>query len=163
MLPKFCSSCCLGKIHKFPFSRSETVYTQPLQMIFTDLWGPAPVQSTNGYRYYIHFIDAYSRYTWIFMLRNKSEALKTFESFKNNVEHQLGFQIKDVQCDNGGEYKVFTKLLEEFGIEHRFSWLTTHEQNGTAERKHRHVVDNGLAMLATAGMPLKLWVKPIWL
>ena len=38
-----CSACCLGKIHKLPFSRSTTVYDKPLQLIVSDLWGPTPV------------------------------------------------------------------------------------------------------------------------
>ena len=56
----FSSVCYLGKIHKFPFPLPKTVYTKPLQLIHSDLWCPSPTTSSSGYRYYIHFIDAYS-------------------------------------------------------------------------------------------------------
>ena len=78
----FCSACCFGKIHKFPFSSSEIIYTNPLKVVHSDLWGPTPHQSSSDYKYYIHFIDEFSRFTWIYMLRNKSDALQTFIHFK---------------------------------------------------------------------------------
>lgn len=60
MEPSFCTSCCIGKIHKLSFSLSDTVYTAPLQLIHFDLWGLAHIQASNGYKYYIHFIDYHS-------------------------------------------------------------------------------------------------------
>uniref|UniRef100_A0A151UFE4 Retrovirus-related Pol polyprotein from transposon TNT 1-94 n=1 Tax=Cajanus cajan TaxID=3821 RepID=A0A151UFE4_CAJCA len=54
-----CKSCCLGKLHKKPFYYSTTVYTSPLQLIYTNIWGPAPIPSSSGSKYYIEFIDAF--------------------------------------------------------------------------------------------------------
>ena len=70
----FCSACYYGKIHKLIFSSSNTICTQPLQLIHSNLWGPFPLQSSSGYYYYIHFVDAYSRFAWIYLLRHKSDA-----------------------------------------------------------------------------------------
>lgn len=81
-----CAACCLGKHHKFPFPNSTTEYTKPLQLLHSDLWGPAPIISSSGYKYYISYIDAYSRHTWIYMLRTKCEASPTFLTFKTQVE-----------------------------------------------------------------------------
>jgi len=64
---EFCLSCCLGKSHKLPFVASTSVYKSPLELVYSDVWGLAPVVSTGGHVYYIHFINAYSRYTWIYM------------------------------------------------------------------------------------------------
>ena len=83
---EFCPFCCLGKIHNFPFSHSTTVYSLPLEMIYTDLWGPAPIQSKNGYTYYISFVDASTRFTWMYLIKNKSDALEIFKMFKTQVE-----------------------------------------------------------------------------
>lgn len=58
-----CSACCLGKIHKFPYLPSEPINTEPLQLIHTDHWGPSPNVSKNRFKYYISFVDTYSRYT----------------------------------------------------------------------------------------------------
>uniref|UniRef100_A0A803Q9W1 Integrase catalytic domain-containing protein n=1 Tax=Cannabis sativa TaxID=3483 RepID=A0A803Q9W1_CANSA len=153
-----CAACCLGKIHKFPFPKaSQTVISEPLQLVVSDLWGPSHTPSFNGYKYYIHFVDAYSRFTWIYLLKHKSDALKTFQHFKAEAELQLGKSIKTLQTDWGGEFRSFTNFLAENGIHHRHPCPTTHQQNGLAERKHRHIVENGLALLAQASLPLKFW------
>lgn len=73
------------------------------------------------------------------------------------IENQLGMKIKGFQSDGGLEYSPFTKYLNSFGITHRFSCPYTHEQNGSVERKHRHITEMGLTMLANAHMPLKFW------
>ncbi|MCH82949.1 retrovirus-related Pol polyprotein from transposon TNT 1-94, partial [Trifolium medium] len=59
----FCSSCCMGKAHKLPSHSSTTVYTAPLELTVTDLWGLAPMQSSNGFYYYMTFVDAFTRFT----------------------------------------------------------------------------------------------------
>lgn len=66
----FCASCCVDKSHRLP-SLSNTVYSAPLELIFGDLWGPSHVISTNGYLYYITFFYAFSKYTWIYLLKEQ--------------------------------------------------------------------------------------------
>uniref|UniRef100_A0A803NGJ8 Integrase catalytic domain-containing protein n=1 Tax=Cannabis sativa TaxID=3483 RepID=A0A803NGJ8_CANSA len=153
-----CAACCLGKIRKLPFPKASlTIYTAPLQLVVSDLWGPAHNLSFNGYKYYVHFIDVYSRFTWIYMLKNKFDAVKVFLNFKAEAELQLGVKLKCLQTDWGGEYRSFTPHLEQMGVIHRNSCPTTHEQNGLAKRKHRHIVEHGLALLSQANLPLKFW------
>uniref|UniRef100_A0A2N9I1W1 Integrase catalytic domain-containing protein n=1 Tax=Fagus sylvatica TaxID=28930 RepID=A0A2N9I1W1_FAGSY len=69
--------------------------------------------------------------------------------------------IKSFQSDGGGEYSYtpFKNLLAQHGILHRFSCPHTSQQNGVAERKHRHVVDTGLALLAHSGLSTQYWVE----
>lgn len=54
-----CASCCAGKSHRLPSSDSSSAYS-PLELIFTDLWGPAHISSYAGYKYYVSFVDAFS-------------------------------------------------------------------------------------------------------
>ena len=61
--PYFCSAWFLGKIHNFLSPSSNAEYNTPLQLIYTDLWGPSLTPSSNGYRHYIHFIDAATKFT----------------------------------------------------------------------------------------------------
>ena len=82
----FCTSCCLGKVHRHSSYASKMKYTKPLELIFCDLWGPAPVESSCGYTYFLTCVDAYSRYTWIYPLKFKSHTLFTFQNFKTMVE-----------------------------------------------------------------------------
>jgi len=57
----FCCSCCLGKAHSLHSPLSSTSYSQPLKLIFSDLWGPASFVSSPGYSYYyVTFVDAFT-------------------------------------------------------------------------------------------------------
>lgn len=81
-----------------------------------------------------------------------------FKLFKTLVENQFNLKIKAIQCDNGSEYKPFVPVAQEIGIDLRFTCPYTSVQNDRAERKHCHIVEMGLTLLAHAGMPLKYWV-----
>ncbi|KAL5544306.1 hypothetical protein UlMin_008090 [Ulmus minor] len=152
-----CSSCQYAKSHRLPFKLSFSRASKPLELIHTDLWGPASITSTNGARYFILFVDDHTRFTWFFPLQTKDHALPTFKQFKTLVENQFETKIKCLQSNNGGEFRSFLTFLTNHGIAHRFSCPYTSSQNGRVERKHRHVVETGLALLAHASMPLKFW------
>jgi histone deacetylase 1/2 len=115
------------------------------------------LKSTSGAKYFILFLDDYSRYTWFYPLQTKDQALSVFKQFKLLVENQFDAQIKCLQSDNGGEYRSFMTFLQQSGILHRFSCPYTSAQNGRVERKHRHVVETGLALLAHASLPMQFW------
>ena len=68
---EFCASCQFGKLKHLPFKLVVQKTTKPLQLIHNDIWGPSPMISTEGFRYYIHFTDDFSRYTWQYPLQNK--------------------------------------------------------------------------------------------
>ena len=84
----------MGKSHKLPFNDSLNKYSEPLELVATDLWGPAPICSDYGYKYYISFIDAYSRYTWIYFLKAKYETYNDVLHFISLVENQLVFKSR---------------------------------------------------------------------
>jgi len=128
-----------------------------LELVFVDVWGPSPIPASNGERYYIAFIYAYSRYTLLYLLHAKSQVSSTFLDFKRFVEHQTGFKIKSLQTDNAKEFLALHKTLKTFGICHRLTCPHTHEQNGSIERKHRHVLNVGLSLLSGTSLPLQYW------
>ena len=152
-----CDSCILGKAHQLPFSDSHTVYTASLQLIYIDIWGPSPTASSNGSYYYIAFLDAYTKYTWFYLLQRKSQAAPIFKSFKTFAEKQTGYQLKVIQTDNAKEFLCIKPYLVEHGIHHRLTCPYTHEQNGSIERKHCHTTEVGLTILAHASLPIKYW------
>ncbi|XP_060957927.1 retrovirus-related Pol polyprotein from transposon RE2 isoform X2 [Cannabis sativa] len=154
---KFCKACQLGKNHRLPFPLSQSRATQPLALVHTDLWGPSHILSKENYRYYIVFIDDYSRFSWIFPLSIKSQAFETFIKFKSLVEKQFNLPIKAVQADGGGEFRPFERFLADQGIRFQQPCPHTHEQNGRVERKHRHITETGLTLLAQAGLDLSYW------
>lgn len=118
----------MGKSHQLPYFPSSSTYTPPLQLIFSDIWGPATVISKFGFRYFISFIDAFSWYTCIFLLKQKSQAFAAFIQYKAFIELQTNAKIKALQTDNGGEYlyQVFTNYLPSHGIAHRLAYPYSH-------------------------------------
>jgi len=127
-----------------------------LEHIFSDVWGPAPT-SVGHFNYYVSFIDDYSKFTWIYLLRHKSEVFQCFRDFQNLVERQFDKKIRAMQADWGGEYKSLNSFFKRVGIHHLVSCPHAHQQNGAAERKHRHIVEMGITLLAHSSMPLKFW------
>jgi len=75
----------MGKSHILPFHVSTSVYS-PLELIFTNLRGPSHIISYSSYKYYVSFIDAFSRYTWIYLIKSKSETMSVFQTSKSMVE-----------------------------------------------------------------------------
>ena len=116
-----CSYCQLGKSHKLPFSMSSFISTTPLELVHFDLWGPAPVTSHLGHQFYIHFIDDFSKFSWLYPLVQISDAHKAFLKFKIQVENLFGCKIKNLQIDGGTKYFSFKPTLEANGIIHRVS------------------------------------------
>ena len=63
-------------------------------MVHSDVSKPMPITYMNGSKYFFTFSDEYSRYFWIYFLKQKSEVFETFKSFKSLVENALGKKIK---------------------------------------------------------------------
>jgi hypothetical protein len=127
----------------------------PLQLVSSDVWGHT-IDSFGNKKYYIIFIDDYSKFTWLYLLHRKSEVFKFFQEFQSLVERMFDHKIIAMQTDWGGEYERLHSFCT-VGISHLVSCPHTHQQNGATERKHRHIIEMGLALLAQASMPLKYW------
>jgi hypothetical protein len=91
------------------------------------------------------------------LLCHKFDVFTYFLEFQSLVECLFNKKIITVQSDWGGEYEHLNSLFHKLGITHQVSCPHTHQQNGAAECKHRHVVEMGLALLAHVSMPLKYW------
>jgi hypothetical protein len=99
-----CRGCVLGKFTKASFPSSDTRSTGILDLVHTDMCGPMTRRSLSGCEYYLTFIDDYSRKTWIYFLKAKSEVFTRFQEFRALVENQSRKKIKVLRLDNGGEY-----------------------------------------------------------
>jgi len=92
-----------------------------------------------------------------FFLKNRSDVYQVFLDFQKLVERQFNRKIMTMQTDWGGEYQKLNLFFKQIGIIHHVSCPHAHQQNGSAERKHRHIIEVGLSLLAHASMPLKFW------
>ena len=156
-----CEACQLGKSSRLPFFDSRFVATRPLERVHCDLWGPSPIASVQGFRFYVVFIDHYTRFCWFYPLRNKSDFYEIFLKFQALAQNVCQAKITTFQCDGGGEFinHKFLKHLELHGIQQQISCPHTPEQNGLAERKHRQITELALALMFHAKVPQRYWVE----
>jgi len=164
-----CVDCIKGKQtnkSKKGANRSSGI----LEIIHTDICSPD--MDSHGQKYFISFIDDYSRYMYLYMLHKKNEALDAFKIFKAEVEKQCGKQIKIVRSDRGGEYYgrytedgqapgPFALFLREHGIVAQYTMPGSPDQNGIAERRNRTLLDMVRSMLCSSNLPKSLWTEAL--
>ncbi|KAL4573020.1 hypothetical protein LXL04_019813 [Taraxacum kok-saghyz] len=155
--PNVCDACQLGKSHRIHLPISHVISSKPFELIYSDVWGPAPEFSLNGNRYFVLFMDDCSKFVWVYFLSHKSQVYQTFLEFRTMVKTQFSCDIKSMQTDWGGEYRNISTFLKTQGILHRVSCPHTHEQNGAIERRNRVIVEKGLTLLAQSALPQIFW------
>ena len=110
-----------------------------LDLIHCDLWGSSLVKSNSDFLYYVIFIDDYSQFTWLYLLKFKYDFYDIFLQFQKLVENQYCACIKVFQSDGGADFTniCFKTRLRTYGIHHQLSCPYTPAQNGCVERKRR--------------------------
>lgn len=164
---EICVDCIKGKMtncRKLGSTRNSKL----LELIHTDLCGPFQVNTICGNKYFITFIDDFSRYCHIYLLSEKSQSLEAFRIYKTEVEKQLEKSIKVARSDRGGEYYgkydeagqhkgPFAKILEECGIVAQYTTPGIPEQNGVAVRRNRTLLNMVRSMMSRTNLPKFLW------
>ncbi|KAI0523112.1 hypothetical protein KFK09_005502 [Dendrobium nobile] len=158
-----CVSCNVSKSHKLPFLHSSFVCNKPFQLIHSDVWGPAPIASMNGFFYYAIFIDEFTKFSWLYLLTSKNETFTKFKQLHNMIKNKFGSSIQTFRSDGGGEFNSteFRQYLLNNGITHQVSCPHTPEHNGTTERKHRHLLETTRTLLHAAALPPNLWADAV--
>ena len=114
-------------------------------------------RTRGGKKYYVTFIDDFSRYTKLYLLRSKDEAYNMFLLYKAEVENQLNKKIKRVRSDRGGEYVLMNDYCEKEDKINEVTPPYSPESNGTAQRKNRTLKEMMNAMLVSSNAPDNLW------
>ncbi|KAK1426395.1 hypothetical protein QVD17_15066 [Tagetes erecta] len=155
-----CESCLLGRMTKKPFSGTNERAKDLLGIIHTDVCGSFKTMTRNGERYFITFIDDYSRYGYVYLLRHKDEAFEMFKVFQDEVQNQLKRTIEVLRSDRGGEYlnDAFQEHLRSCAIISQLTPPGTPQHNGVSERKNRTLLDMVRSMMARSTLPLSFWV-----
>lgn len=157
----FCESCLFGKQHRLPFKPTGTSAVLPGNIIHTDTCGPMQERSIGGSRYFVLFKDDYSHYRTIYFMKAKSEVKRILEKYLKVVKMDTNFDVKVMRSDNGTEFVNVdvTKILEERGIRHQRTVPYSPEQNGSAEREMRTIVEAARTMIHAKNLPIKLWAE----
>ena len=160
---RVCEPCLQGKQHRTPFpTGGGTRASQPLQLVHSDVVCIG-TRSFGGAKYYVCFVDDYTRKIWAYPMRSKDEVFSKFQEFKHRAENECGRTIKTLRCDNGGEYvsKRFDAFLKAHGIGRQTSTPFTPQQNGVAERCNRTIVEMIRCMLHHSKRSASYWAEAL--
>ena len=124
-------------------------------MVHKYVYGPSLVSSLEGSRFYVTFIDDFSRKVWVYFLKHKSDVFETFKKWKVEVENQTGLKVKCLRSDNGGEYdkSEFKAFCAAEGIRLMRTVPGNARQNGIAERMNRTLNEHARSMRIHCGLP----------
>ena len=144
-----CIGCALGKNTKKRFPSSIKRSKEILNLIHSELCGPMSAPSLSGYLYYVFFIDDFSRKSWTYFLKTKSETFNKFQEFKELVENQIGNHTRDLRSDNGGEFESheFNDFCRNVGIRRQLTVPYNPRQNRVTERKNKKIYEVANAMM----------------
>ncbi|KAJ9545140.1 hypothetical protein OSB04_024847 [Centaurea solstitialis] len=159
-----CSACEKGKQTRASFkSKQISSISSPLQLLHMDLFGPVNVQSIGGKKYTLVIVDEYSRYTWVFFLRAKSDAPEEIILFVRKMEKLNNLTVRSIRSDHGTEFKNSTleSFFEQKGISQNFSSVRTPQQNGVAERRNRTLIEAARSMLSEANLATQFWAEAV--
>jgi hypothetical protein len=153
-----CETCALTKSAKSINRDAPERTKKPLQRVYTDFWGPFGVPTPEGARYILTFTDDYTRRSWTYLTRTRTELYEKFRQWQVMAERLSNEKLKVIRCDNAGEYEALARTLEQKnGVSVEFTTSYTPEQNGVAERLNRTLTTKIRAMLMEAGLPQWLW------
>ncbi|WJX60656.1 hypothetical protein P8452_45840 [Trifolium repens] len=159
-----CTTCLLGKQPRDSFKNHLPMRSnEVLNVVHSDICGPIDVLSTGGNKYFLTFVDEFSRMTWLYHIKVKSEAFDVFKKFKALVEKQSGKSIKVLRTDDGGEYTSteFENYCKEKGIIHEVTAPYTPQHNGLAERRNRSILNVARSMVKQKQLPRRFWGEAV--
>ncbi|KAJ0431334.1 putative RNA-directed DNA polymerase [Helianthus annuus] len=156
-----CSGCQYGKAKQQPFPSSTFQAIEPLQLVHSDVFGPVKQFSIKGKRYMVTFIDDYSRFVWIYFMKEKAEVFAKFKEFELDAKLVTGRKVGCLRSDNGGEYLAheFSNYLKQKGIKRQLTCSNTPQQNGVSERKNRHLGEITRSLIHDKNLPGRFWAE----
>ena len=101
-----CNACQCNKSHKLPFLVSTLTTTSPLKVIFSDVW-TSLIHFVDDFKYYVIFVDHFTKYVWFHPLKIKSHMFDVFVHFKSLVENHFQRKIVTLYFDNRVNIKHF--------------------------------------------------------
>ena len=152
------------KTDKTKYPRTQKSATsRPLELLHLDLMGPTRTDSLGVKRYIMVVVDDFTRYTWVILLRSKSNAPEHIEALYTRLQNEKSLKIDRIRSDHGKEFE--NSYMEPFctrsGISQEFSAPKTPQQNGVVERKNRVIQEMAKAMLHNKDVARNLWGEAV--
>lgn len=159
-----CEPCIKGKMSRLSFPKNAVGKAQKrLDVVVSDVCGPMQVNSISGKRYFVTFIDEYSRYSHVYFLQQKSDVAEKLIEFIELVKNRFGVKPKIIRSDQGGEYinKRVESYLKQQGIQMQTTVAYSPQQNGIAERKNRTLMEAARTMLEESQIGDHYWAEAV--
>jgi hypothetical protein len=159
-----CEACIKAKQHVTPFPhKSETKYTQVGELVVSDVWGPTPVESLQGSKYFVTFTDAFSCFSIVYFIKLTKEVRNRYKDFEALVKTQLGKPLKQLRTDGGGEYQndEFKSYVRSQGTVQEMTAAHSSARNRIAEHLMHTLLDFSHAALAQHNLPRFLWQEAV--
>lgn len=159
---EFCEACVNGKLTRMPFA-TRTKSNRLLGLVHSDVCGPISPITSEGHKYFVTFIDDFSNFTIVYLLKAKSEVTECFQEYYDMTGNMFGQFVSKLRCDNGGEY-VAQELIDfcrKKGVILDYTVPYTPEQNGKAERMNRSLVERARTMIDESGGEKQLWGEAV--
>ena len=135
----------------------------PFDLVHSDVWDPCPVVSPIGFWYFVMFVNDYSRTTWIYLMKNRSELFSNFRALYAEIHTHFFVSVHNLRSNNAKEYlfEQFQSLMLQNDILHQTSCVDTPSQNGVAERKNRHLLETARTLLFQMHVHKHFWADTI--
>lgn len=156
---KICDVCVKSKQKCFPYFSKTSRSTRVLELIHTDVCGPITPTSRDGNKYFVTFVDDFSRFVMVYPIKSKDEVFNCFKDYEAKVTSLFGKRISKLKCDNGGEYRSYTllNLCSKRGIQIIYTPPYTPQLNGVAERMNQTLMNRARCMIKEAGISKCFW------
>ncbi|KAG6998831.1 Retrovirus-related Pol polyprotein from transposon TNT [Fusarium oxysporum f. sp. conglutinans] len=153
-----CEPCIAGKQKERPHRKSIRKGTYPLECVHADIAGPFPDTAYDGSRYWVVFVDDFTRMGWAYAVKEKSEFTRRFKHLLDTYERPER-RCHYLHVDQGGENRSdqLCTLCDNKGITIYYTATDQHEQNGIAEAFNRVLQEMVTPTLERSNLPRKLW------
>ena len=89
-----CDTCILTKIHRVSYPSSSNKSGTPFALIHSDVWGPSPISTLSGFRWFVTFVDDCTHMTWLYVMKHKHDVFGIFRMFHTLVKTQFSAKIQ---------------------------------------------------------------------
>jgi Reverse transcriptase (RNA-dependent DNA polymerase)/GAG-pre-integrase domain len=152
-----CHDCAVGKQTRKSFKGRLKTAEAGGDVIHSDVCRPLENTSWGGSRYFVSFIDEYTRTVKVALIAKKSRVTTEFERFQAHFEKENKSVIRRVHSDRGGVYQGLSKYLDRVGIKMKMTAAYCPEANRIAERMNRILLERVRAMLGVANLSKRFW------
>jgi hypothetical protein len=154
-----CEVCIHAKQTRLPFKSVRKGRKRILDMVHTDVCGPIDIETHDGKKYFVTFLNDFSHFCVVYLLPSKNEVTKYIKEFVSQSESRSDQKLNNLRYDNGGEYRngQLKEWCKNKGITLDYAVPYTPQLNGKAEKLNRTHVEKARAMLFDSNLDSEIW------